>query len=204
VAYRDANGRFESRSQLNKIPKLGKKAYEQAAGFLRIADGKQPLDNSAVHPESYYVVQKMAAQLNVAPTELVGNASLAQQLDAQAFVDDKFGLPTIRDIIVELARPGRDPRREFKTVQFSEGVNDLGDLKAGMILEGAITNVTHFGAFVDIGVHQDGLIHISQLSNNFVQNPSEVVAVGDIVRVKVLEVDLVRRRVALSRKQVEG
>jgi protein Tex len=204
VAYRDANGRFESRSQLNKVPKLGKKAYEQSAGFLRIADGEQPLDNSAVHPESYYVVQKMAKRLNVAPTALVGNAGLAQQLVAQEFVDDQFGLPTIRDIIAELARPGRDPRREFKTVQFSEGVNDLGDLKAGMILEGAITNVTHFGAFVDIGVHQDGLIHISQLSNNYVQNPSDVVAVGDVVRVKVLEVDLGRRRIALSSKQVEG
>jgi len=204
VAYRDDNGRFESRSQLNKVPKLGKKAFEQAAGFLRIANGKQPLDNSAVHPESYYVVQKMAEKLSVKPAELVGNAGMVEQLKPDEFVDEKFGLPTIRDILTELARPGRDPRREFKAVEFDETVREMSDLKPGMILEGVITNVTHFGAFVDIGVHQDGLIHISQLANTYVQNPSDVVAVGDLVRVKVLEIDLDRKRIAVSRKQVEG
>ncbi|MSR55283.1 MAG: RNA-binding transcriptional accessory protein [Gemmataceae bacterium] len=203
VAYRDENGRFESRSQLNKVPKLGKKAFEQAAGFLRIANGKQPLDNSAVHPESYYVVQKMAETLNVKPAELVGNAKLTEQLKPDEFVDENFGLPTIRDILTELARPGRDPRREFKAVVFDETVREMSDLKPGMILQGVITNVTHFGAFVDIGVHQDGLIHISQLANTYVQNPSDVVAVGDVVRVKVLEIDLERKRIAVSRKQVE-
>lgn len=203
VAYRDENGRFESRSQLNKVPKLGKKAFEQAAGFLRIANGKQPLDNSAVHPESYYVVQKMAEKLSVKPAELVGSASMVEQLKPDEFVDEKFGLPTIRDILTELARPGRDPRREFKAVEFDETVREMSDLKPGMILEGVITNVTHFGAFVDIGVHQDGLIHISQLANTYVQNPSDVVAVGDLVRVKVLEIDMDRKRIAVSRKQVE-
>ena len=201
VQYRDQNGRFESRQQLSKVPKLGQKAFQQAAGFLRIRDGTQPLDNSAVHPESYYVVEKMASQLNVAPTQLVGNATLAGKLHAQDFVDDRTGLPTIQDILSELAKPGRDPRSQFQVATFAEGINDLEDLKEGMILEGVITNVTRFGAFVDIGVHQDGLIHISQLANTFVEDPSDVVAVGDVVRVKVLEVDLERRRISLSRKQ---
>ncbi len=204
VAYRDQHGRFETRQQLTDVPKLGQKAYQQAAGFLRIRDGEQPLDNSAVHPESYYVVKKMASRLSVAPGQLVGNATSVGKLKAQEFVDDQVGLLTVQDILSELAKPGRDPRSEFKVVQFADGVNDLGDLKPGMILEGAITNVTRFGAFVDIGVHQDGLIHISQLSNTFVEDPSDVVTVGDVVRVKVLEVDLERRRISLSRKQVTG
>jgi len=186
------------------VPKLGKKAYEQAAGFLRIRDGLQPLDNSAVHPESYYVVEKMASKLNIAATGLVGNAALAGRLNARDFVDEQVGLPTIEDILAELAKPGRDPRSEFQVAQFTEGINELEDLKEGMILEGTITNVTRFGAFVDIGIHQDGLIHISQLANTYVQDPSDVVAVGDVVRVKVLEVDLERRRIALSRKQAAG
>lgn len=201
VEYRDANGRFESREELCKVPKLGKKAFEQAAGFLRIRDGKQPLDNSAVHPESYYIVNKMAAKLKVSTKDLVGNASLSTRLQATDFVDEKIGLPTVQDILVELAKPGRDPRSEFKVAQFAEGINDLKDLKVGMVLEGVITNVTKFGAFVDIGVHQDGLIHISQLANTFIKDPSEVVAVGDVVRVKVLEVDMDRKRIAVSRKQ---
>ncbi len=201
VEYRDANGRFETREELCKVPKLGKKAFEQAAGFLRIRDGKQPLDNSAVHPESYYVVKKMAAKLGVSTKELVGNGTLATRLQAAEFVDEKIGLPTVQDILVELAKPGRDPRSEFKVAQFAEGVNELKDLKVGMVLEGVITNVTKFGAFVDIGVHQDGLIHVSQLANTFIKDPSEVVAVGDVVRVKVLEVDLERKRIAVSRKQ---
>ncbi len=201
VEYRDANGRFETREDLGNVPKLGRKAFEQAAGFLRIRDGKQPLDNSGVHPESYYVVKKMAAKLKVSTKDLVGNGTLARQLHAAEFVDEKFGLPTVQDILAELAKPGRDPRSEFKVAQFAEGINELKDLRVGMVLEGVITNVTKFGAFVDIGVHQDGLIHVSQLANTFIQNPSEVVAVGDVVRVKVLEVDLDRKRIAVSRKQ---
>lgn len=201
VEYRDANGRFETREELCKVPKLGQKAFEQAAGFLRIRDGKQPLDNSAVHPESYYVVKKMAAKLGVASKDLVGNGPLVAQLKASEFVDEKTGLPTVQDILAELVKPGRDPRSEFKVAQFAEGINEPADLKVGMVLEGVITNVTKFGAFIDIGVHQDGLIHISQLANTFIQSPGEVVAVGDVVRVKVLEVDLERKRIAVSRKQ---
>jgi uncharacterized protein len=202
VEFRDEHGRFESREQLGKVPKLGRKAYEQAAGFLRIRDGQQPLDNSAVHPESYYVVEKMAASVEVPTKQLVGNAALAEKLDAGDFVDDRFGLPTVRDILAELAKPGRDPRSDFKVAKFAEGVSELEDLKQGMILEGVVTNVTRFGAFVDVGVHQDGLIHISQLADQYVEDPSDVVSVGDVVRVKVHEIDLNRRRVALSRKQV--
>ena len=202
VEYRDANGRFATRKQLKYVPKLGQKAFEQAAGFLRIRDGSEPLDNAAVHPESYYVVERMAKQLKVEIRDLVGNATLAGKLNAADFVDDQAGLPTIEDILLELAKPGRDPRSEFKVAQFAEGVNELADLKEGMVLEGVITNVTRFGAFIDLGVHQDGLIHISQLSNTFVQDPSEIVSVGDVVRVKVLEVDLDRKRIAVSRKQV--
>ncbi len=200
VSYRDEHGRFETRAQLLKVPKLGQKAFEQAAGFLRIRDGKQPLDNSAVHPESYGVVERMAKQLKADTKSLVGNATLSQKLKPADFVDDRFGLPTVSDIIQELAKPGRDPRSEFRVVQFSDSVHSMEDLKPSMVLEGVITNVTHFGAFVDIGVHQDALIHISQLANTFVKDPSEVVAVGDIVKVKVLEVDLGRKRIAVTRK----
>ncbi len=204
VEYRNANGSFDSRKQLANVPKLGKKALEQGAGFLRIRDGSQPLDNSAVHPESYYIVERMAKSLQVKAKDLVGNAAVVGKLNANDFVDDRAGLPTIEDILAELAKPGRDPRSEFKVAKFAEGVNELSDLKEGMILEGVITNVTRFGAFVDLGVHQDGLIHVSQLSNTFVQDPSEVVSVGDVVRVKVLEVDLDRKRIAVSRKEVAG
>jgi uncharacterized protein len=200
VNYRDEHGRFETRAQLLKVPKLGQKAFEQAAGFLRIRDGKQPLDNSAVHPESYGVVERMAKHLKADTKSLVGNATLSQKIKPTDFVDDRFGLPTVTDIIQELAKPGRDPRSEFRIVQFSDSVHSMEDLKPGMVLEGVITNVTHFGAFVDIGVHQDGLIHISQLSNTFVKDPSEVVAVGDIVKVKVLEIDLGRKRISVTRK----
>ncbi len=202
VEYRDTNGRFQTRDDLRQVPKLGRKAFEQAAGFLRIRDGHEPLDNSAVHPESYYVVKNMAAKLGVATKELVGNEALASRLQAVDFVDDKIGLPTVQDILVELAKPGRDPRSEFKVAQFAEGIHELTDLQVGMVLEGVITNVTKFGAFVDIGVHQDALIHISQLANTFIREPSEVVAVGDVVRVKVLDVDLDRKRIAVSRKEV--
>ncbi len=204
VEHRNVQGRFETRQQLLDVPKLGPKAFEQAAGFLRIRDGAQPLDNSAVHPESYYVVERMARRLNVPPPRLVGNPALVATLAAPDFVDDQVGLPTIRDILAELAKPGRDPRREFRAATFADGIHDLEDLTPGMVLEGVVTNVTRFGAFVNIGVHQDGLIHISQLANSFVQDPSAVVAVGDVVRVKVLEVDCQRRRISLSRKQADG
>jgi uncharacterized protein len=186
------------------VPKLGRKAFQQAAGFLRINGSAQPLDNSAVHPESYAVVERMAAKLGVSAAELVGNAALAAKLDAHDFVSPQCGLPTVQDILDELAKPGRDPRREFQVAQFADGVNRLEDLKAGMILEGVVTNVTKFGAFVDVGVHQDGLVHISELADRYVPDPSDVVSVGQIVRVKVLEVDLQRRRIALSRKQAQA
>jgi uncharacterized protein len=204
VRYRDSTGRFNNRKQLLKVPKLGAKAFEQAAGFLRIADGDQPLDNSAVHPESYVIVEKMAQRLGVTSSVLVGNASLSKKLKPQEFVGETpqgtFGLPTVMDIIEELAKPGRDPRKEFRSVQFSELVQSIEDLKPSMILEGIITNVTHFGAFVDIGVHHDALVHISQLSNVFVKDPNEVVAVGSVVRVKVLEIDVDRKRISATMK----
>lgn len=200
VNYRDQNGRFHSRSELLKVPKLGKKAYEQAAGFLRIRNGKHALDNSAVHPESYEIVEKMAASLKADVQALVGNPTLSQKLKPADFTNDKFGLPTVADIISELARPGRDPRSEFRIVKFSDTVHSVEDLKPDMVLEGVITNVTHFGAFVDIGVHQDALIHISQLANTFVKDPNEVVSVGDIVKVKILEIDAGRKRISASRK----
>ena len=202
VEYRDQHGRFERRADLLRVPKLGNKAFEQAAGFLRIRDGKEPLDNSAVHPESYRVVERMATKLKSDTRTLVGNASLTQKLNAQEFVDAKCGLPTVKDILEELAKPGRDPRSEFRVVKFADDVHKMEDLKPGMVLEGVITNVTHFGAFVDIGVHQDALIHISQLSNTFVKDPSEIVAVGDITKVKVLEIDIPRKRISVTRKAV--
>lgn len=199
VAYRDQHGRFRNRRQLLDVPKLGKKAYEQAAGFLRIRDGDEPLDNSAVHPESYPLVSQMSAALGTSVEALVGNATLSQKLNPADFVTSKFGLPTIADIIAELAKPGRDPRDQFRVASFDENINTIEDLKVGLILTGVITNVTHFGAFADMGVHQDGLIHISQLSDTFVKDPNEIVAVGDIVKVKVLEVDLPRKRIALKK-----
>ena len=199
VKHRDSNGRFTNRKELLAVTKLGEKAFEQAAGFFRIRDGNQPLDNSAVHPESYSIVTRMAKSLNTDTTALVGNASLSQKLDASEFVGGKFGLPTIQDIIDELTKPGRDPRSEFRTVKFDEEVNGIEDLLEGLVLEGVITNVTHFGAFIDIGVHQDALIHISQLSRDFVSDPTEVVSVGDVVRVKVLQVDIERKRISVTR-----
>lgn len=202
VEYRNASGQFRNRQQILKVPKFGPKAFEQAAGFLRVRDGDQPLDNSAVHPESYGIVKRMSDALQVPVQQMIGNVALANRLQPEDFVDQRAGLPTIQDIIAELGKPGRDPRSEFKVAKFAADVNEMSDLKPGMILEGVITNVTKFGAFTDIGVHQDGLIHISELSNTFVKDPSEVVAVGDVVRVKVLEVDVDRKRISLSRKQV--
>jgi uncharacterized protein len=200
VEHRNSNGRFTDRKQLTSVAKLGKKAFEQAAGFLRIRDGDQPLDNSAVHPESYSVVRKMAKQLKSNLKTIVGNASLSQKLNANDFVDDQFGLPTIEDIVSELAKPGRDPRSEFRVVKFNDAVNKVEDLKPNMVLEGVITNVTHFGAFVDLGVHQDALIHISQLSNEFVSDPSAIISVGDVVKVKILQIDAARKRISATRK----
>lgn len=200
VDYRNSNGGFKNRKQLAKVPKLGKKAFEQAAGFLRIRGGDEPLDNSAVHPESYAIVSRMAKKLQTDSKSLVGNATLSQKLRAEEFVDGQFGLPTVQDIIAELAKPGRDPRSEFRAVQFDDSVNSMEDLKPGMVLEGVITNVTHFGAFIDIGVHQDALIHISQLANTFVKDPNEVAAVGDVTKVRVLEIDIPRKRISVTRK----
>lgn len=200
VEYRNAHGRFTDRSQLTSVTKLGKHAFEQAAGFLRIRGGEQPLDDSAVHPETYPVVRRMAKSLGLELKTLVGNAGITVKLDPKDFVDDTFGLPTVEDIISELAKPGRDPRSEFRVVKFNDQVNSMEDLRADMVLEGVITNVTHFGAFVDLGVHQDGLIHISQLSDEFVNDPNDVVSVGDVVRVKVMEVDVSRKRISVTRK----
>jgi uncharacterized protein len=200
VQHRNQHGRFKNRNELTSVSKLGQKAFEQAAGFLRIRGGDQPLDNSAVHPESYPVVRRMAGQLNCDLKNLVGNAQLSQKLSAPDFVDSKFGLPTIEDILAELAKPGRDPRSEFRVAKFDDSVNKLEDLKPNLVLEGVITNVTHFGAFIDLGVHQDALIHISQLSNQFVSDPNEVVSVGDVVKVKVIEVDVARKRISVTRK----
>ncbi len=200
VEYRNTNGRFKNRKQLAKVPKLGKKAFEQAAGFLRIRAGDEPLDNSAVHPECYAIVARMAKQLKTDTKALVGNATLSQKLCPEDYVDGQFGIPTVVDIIAELAKPGRDPRSEFKAVKFDDSVNSMEDLRPGMVLEGVITNVTHFGAFVDIGVHQDALIHISQLANTFVTDPNDEVAVGDVTKVRVLEVDLPRKRISVTRK----
>lgn len=200
VAYRDQKGRFTDRKQLKRVNKLGQRAFEQAAGFLRIRGGDQPLDDSAVHPESYPAAMRMAKHLKRNLKQLVGNPQLIQGLNPLDFVDDRFGLPTIEDIIAELAKPGRDPRSEFRVATFSDAINKIEDLKPNLILEGVITNVTHFGAFIDLGVHQDALIHISQLSDQFVADPNEIVAVGDVVKVKVLEVEVARKRISVTRK----
>jgi uncharacterized protein len=198
VAYRDEHGAFANRKELLKVSRLGEKAFEQCAGFLRIMHGANPLDASSVHPEAYPVVEKILATTGKEIREVIGNTGLLGRLAANDFVDERFGEPTVRDILKELEKPGRDPRPEFKTASFREGVEDLKDLEPGMILEGVVTNVTNFGAFVDIGVHQDGLVHISALADKFVKDPREVVKAGDVVKVKVLEVDVKRRRVALT------
>lgn len=198
VAYRDEHGAFANRQALLKVPRLGEKTFEQCAGFLRVMNGDNPLDASAVHPEAYPVVEKILSTTGKGMREVIGNTGLLGRLAANDFVDERFGEPTVRDILKELEKPGRDPRPEFKTASFREGVEDLKDLEPGMILEGVVTNVTNFGAFVDIGVHQDGLVHISALADKFVKDPREVVKAGDVVKVKVLEVDVKRRRVALT------
>ncbi len=198
VAFRDANGAFKSRAELLKVPRLGDKTFEQAAGFLRVMNGDNPLDASAVHPETYPLVQRIAQNTGRDIRSLIGDSGFLKRLDPKQFTDETFGLPTVTDILKELDKPGRDPRPEFKTAEFQDGVESLKDLKPGMVLEGVVTNVTNFGAFVDIGVHQDGLVHISALSEKFVKDPYEVVKAGDIVKVKVMEVDIPRARVGLS------
>lgn len=198
VDYRDENGRFESRSALKKVPRLGPKAFEQCAGFLRIMDGKNPLDASAVHPEAYPVVKTIAEKNSKDLKALIGNTEFLRTLRAVDYTDENFGIPTVTDIIKELDKPGRDPRPEFKTATFAEGIHEVSDLEVGMVLEGVVSNVANFGAFVDIGVHQDGLVHISALTDRFISDPREVVKAGDIVKVKVMEVDVQRKRIALS------
>jgi protein Tex len=198
VSYRNQNGAFKTRGELMKVPRLGAKTFEQAAGFLRVTDGENPLDASSVHPEAYPVVERILADLNKPIKQVMGDASVLKAVNAAKYTDDKFGLPTVRDILKELEKPGRDPRPEFKTAEFKEGVEEIADLKPDMVLEGVITNVTNFGAFVDIGVHQDGLVHISMMSNKFIKDPREVVKAGDVVKVKVLEVDAARKRIALT------
>ncbi|HEX3781261.1 MAG TPA: Tex family protein [Pseudonocardiaceae bacterium] len=198
VLHRDTNGSFRSRAALKEVPRLGPKAFEQCAGFLRIADGDDPLDASSVHPEAYPVVRRIVADTGTEIRSLIGNTRVLQAVQAAKFVDDTFGLPTITDILSELDKPGRDPRPEFKTATFADGVEKIGDLKLGMLLEGVVTNVAAFGAFVDIGVHCDGLVHVSAMSRNFVKDPREVAKSGDIVRVKVLDVDVPRKRISLT------
>ena len=207
VQHRDQNGPFLTRKELLKVTRLGPKAFEQCAGFLRIQGGENPLDQSAVHPEAYPVVERILGKTGLDVKALLGKTDVLRKLDAKQFTDEKFGVPTVTDILAELEKPGRDPRPEFKTAAFQEGVEELKDLKEGMVLEGVVSNVTAFGAFVDIGVHQDGLVHISQLSDKFVEDPREVVKAGQVVKVKVLSVDLARQRVALTMKlheKVEG
>ena len=198
VAHRDANGPFTSRAALKKVPRLGEKTFEQAAGFLRVSRGDNPLDASSVHPEAYPLVFRILTDIKKDIREVIGDGKLLKSLDANKYIDEKFGLPTVRDILKELEKPGRDPRPEFKSASFREGVESLKDLTPGMLLEGVITNVANFGAFVDIGVHQDGLVHISALSDRYVKDPHEVVKTGDVVKVKVLEVDEQRKRIALT------
>ncbi|MBK1706195.1 Tex family protein [Halochromatium glycolicum] len=198
VQFREEHGAFRNRAQLKKVPRLGAKTFQQCAGFLRINDGDEPLDASAVHPEAYPVVRRILGQVGRDIRALIGDRSALSRLSPAQFADERFGEPTVRDIIAELEKPGRDPRPEFKTASFMEGVETLADLRPGMVLEGTVTNVTNFGAFVDVGVHQDGLVHISRLADRFVRDPYEVVSTGQLVKVKVLEVDLARKRVALS------
>ena len=198
VAYRDENGRFTTRKELGKVPRLGPKAFEQAAGFLRIRGGANPLDGSAVHPEAYPVVERVAQATGLSTEQLIGNTAVLTRLVPADFADEQFGVPTVTDILAELDKPGRDPRPEFITAEFKEGVNEVKDLKPGMILEGTVTNVAAFGAFVDVGVHQDGLVHVSAMSHKFVSDPHEVVRSGEVVKVKVMDVDVARNRIGLS------
>ena len=203
VAFRDEHGPFRDRRQLLKVPRVGDRTFQQAAGFLRVTDGDNPLDASAVHPEAYPVVEKIASRTGLPVRDLIGKGLVLKGLEPEEFADAQFGVPTVKDILAELEKPGRDPRPEFRTAAFKEGVQEMTDLQPGMLLEGVVTNVANFGAFVDVGVHQDGLVHVSQLADRFVADPREVVKAGDIVKVKVVEVDLKRRRIALTMKLQE-
>ena len=198
VAHRDANGPFRARRELKDVPRLGPKAFEQSAGFLRVPGGDDPLDASAVHPEAYPVVRRIVAATGVEVRSLVGNTRVLRGLDPARFVDATFGLPTVTDIVAELEKPGRDPRPVFRTATFAEGVEKVADLRPGMVLEGVVTNVAAFGAFVDVGVHQDGLVHVSAMSSSYVRDPRDVVKSGDVVRVKVVSVDVPRNRIGLK------
>jgi uncharacterized protein len=203
VEYRNTNGAFQSRKDLLKVKKLGPKAFEQAAGFLRIRNGKNPLDNTAVHPESYTIVDNITADLGISPAQIPQATDRLKQLDIRQYITETAGELTLKDILQELEKPGRDPREQFTYARFQEGINEITDLKPGMILEGTVTNVTNFGAFVDVGVHQDGLVHISQLANRFVSDPNDIVKVGQVVKVRVMEVDTKLKRIGLSMKQAQ-
>jgi len=203
VAHRDAHGPFPSRDALLNVPRLGPKAFEQSAGFLRIMNGENPLDASAVHPESYAIVDRMAQDLGTTIPELIQQPELRQQVDLSRYVTDRVGIPTLNDILAELAKPGRDPRESFEAFSFTEGIDKIGDLRKGMQLPGIVTNITAFGAFVDIGVHQDGLVHISQMAHRFVKNPADIVKVQQPVTVTVLDVDIDRNRISLSMKKAK-
>jgi uncharacterized protein len=203
VKYRDEHGAFVNREQLKNIHRMGEKAFQQAAGFLRIMKGDNPLDASCVHPEAYPLVERIITDKKVDIPHIIGNKELLESVNAEQYIDEHYGLPTIRDVLRELEKPGRDPRPEFKTAQFKEGVEDIEHLHEGMILEGVVSNVTNFGAFVDIGVHQDGLVHISAMTNRFITDPRDVVKAGDIVKVRVVEVDKERKRIGLSMKLQE-
>jgi uncharacterized protein len=198
VSFRDANGPYSSRAALKNVPRLGPKAFEQCAGFLKVSGGKEPLDASSVHPEAYPLARRIVTASGADVQALIGNGGALRTLRPTEFVDETFGLPTVTDIFAELEKPGRDPRPAFTTASFADGIEKLGDLLPGMVLEGQVTNVAAFGAFVDIGVHQDGLVHVSAMSKNFVSDPREVVKSGDIVKVKVMDVDLPRKRVSLT------
>ncbi len=204
VAHRDDAGAFKNRKELLKVARLGNRAFEQCAGFLRIANGTEPLDASSVHPEAYGVAKKIVSACGRDVRSLMGDSAALKSLDPRVFVDERFGLPTVRDIIAELDKPGRDPRPEFRTATFADGIDDIKDLKPGMMLEGTVTNVAAFGAFVDIGVHQDGLVHVSQLADKFVKDPHEVVKAGDVVKVRVTEVDVPRKRIGLTMRKEGG
>ena len=198
VRYRSEHGLFKNRKELSKVPKLGPRTFEQCAGFLRIRGSSNPLDNSAIHPETYPIVERMAHDRKVSLDQIIGNEALISLINIEQYVTEDFGIPTLTDILDELKKPGIDPRKEFESVEFSAEINNLEDLAADMILEGNVTNVTNFGAFVDIGVHQDGLIHISKLSNSYVKDPNDIVSVGDTVTVKVLDIDVELKRISLE------
>ncbi len=200
ISYRDENGAFKKRKESTKVPRLGAKAFEQAAGFMRIPNAKNPLENSAVHPESYYIVEKMAKSLDVKSDDLMNDADLRKQINISDYVTAEVGLPTLEDIMLELEKPGRDPREKFGFFEFDKNVQKIKDLIIGMELPGIVTNITAFGAFVDVGVHQDGLVHVSQLADEYVSDPNEFVKLNQKVKVKVLEVDVERKRISLSMK----